>query len=130
MYKTTAKVTVKDNQGKVVATQEYTKIVFEGLSEDDKGKPTGGTDEELLGQAVAYFEAEAGKDQRGVIDLLKELTYGYDLGVKATVRQQLMRAVAGPDKAIEKAIKDYMAARAAMGKPVSEEIARKKIMED
>ena len=130
MYKTQGEVKIKDSQGKVIATQKYDKIVFEGMSEDADGKPTGGSDEELLQAAVAYFIQEVGKDKRAVVEMLKATTYGHDLGEKATVRQSMMRALAGPEKAIDKAVKDYMAARLAMGKPVTEEQARKKVMED
>lgn len=128
MFKTTAKVQVKNQKNEVIASQDYPKVVFEGLTLDEKGKPVGGTPEELLGQAIAFLQAEAGEKGNGVVELLKHATYAYDLGVRAKIRQSLVTASAGPDKAIEKQIKDYMAARAAMGKPVTEEKARERVM--
>lgn len=133
MYKTQAEVKVKDSQGKVIGQQVYDKLVFEGMQADDKGKPTGGTPEELLGQAIGFLQKEVGEKGNGVVEMLKHVTYAYDLGVRAGIRQNLVTALAGPDKAIEKAIKDLMAARAAAGKPITEEAARAKVkalMED
>lgn len=133
MFTTKATVQVKDSQGKVITSQEYDKVVFEGLALDEKGKPTGGTPEELLGAAIEHFQKEAGKDGNGVLELLSAATYANDLGVRAKIRQALVTAIAGPDKAIEKAVKDLMAARAAAGKPISEEAARARVkafMED
>lgn len=130
MFTTNAKVQVKNAKGEVIMSQEYQKTVFEGLKADDKGKPEGGTPEELLGAAIEFFQKQAGEKGNGVVELLKNATYAYDLGERAKIRQQLVTAAAGPDKAIDKAVKDYMAMRAAMGKPVTEEAARKKLMED
>lgn len=128
MFKTTAKVQVKNAQGQVIATQEYNKLVFEGTELTD-GKVTSKEPVEgLLGAAIKFFQDEVGEKGNGVIELLKNATYAYDLGVRAGIRQTLVTAAAGPDKAIEKAIKDLMAARAASGKPITEEIARAKVM--
>lgn len=128
MFLTTAKVQVKDSQGKVIATQEYNKTVFEGTGIDDKGKVIAGAPEAMLGDAIAFFQKEVGEKGNGVVELLRNATYAYDLGVRAGIRQTLVTAAAGPDKAIEKAIKDLMAARAAAGKPLTEEQARAKVM--
>lgn len=127
MINSVATVQVKDNQGKVIAKQDYSKINFEGMALDDKGKPTGGTPEELLSDAIAHFQTKAGENGNGVIELLAAATYAYDLGERAKIRQALVTAVAGPDKAIEKQIKDYMVGRAAVGKPVTEDVARARV---
>lgn len=144
MFKTKATVTVKDNQGKVLITQDYDKVVFGGTQIDAKGNAVGpfgddGTtradnaDEQLVQAAISFYISEAGPSGNGVADMLADLTYAYDLGRRASIRQQLVTAAAGPDKAIEKAIKDLMAARAAAGKPIDEVTARAKVkalMED
>ncbi len=127
MFTTKAEVKVKNSQGVVIATQEYQKVVFEGTSTDGNGKPQGGTPEELLNQALAYF-AQIDPKANALVVLLENVTYANDLGQRAKVRAQLVAAAAGPDKAIDKAIKDFMAARAAAGKPITEEAARVKVM--
>lgn len=132
MFTTNAKVQVKNSKNEVIAEQVYNKTVFEGTSSDDKGKPTyDGNDPNaisgLLRDAVAFFQGQVGEKGNGVIELLKNATYAYDLGERAKIRQQLVTAAAGPDKAIEKAIKDLMSARAAAGKPITVEQARAKM---
>ena len=128
MFTTTAKVQVKNSQGGVIATQEYNKTVFEGLSMDDKGKIVGGSPEELLAQAIGFYQQKIGEKGNGVVALLADATYAHDLGERAKIRQSLVTAVAGPDKAIEKAVKDLMSARAAAGRPITEEAAKAKVM--
>lgn len=130
MFTTQAEVKVKNSQGQVIASQQYSKQVFHGTEEKDGKVVTGeGTSvEKLLGDAIAFFQKEAGEKGNGVIELLKAATYAHDLDVRAGIRQTLVTAAAGPDKAIEKQIKDFMAARAALGKPVTEEVARTRVM--
>jgi len=128
MYKTTAKVQVKNSKGEVILSQEYEKLVFEGTGPDDKGKPTGGEPLELLQAGIDFLQEKVGKAGNGVTELLGYVTYAYDLEARAKIRNALVSNAAGPEKAIEKQIKEYMAARAAMGRPVSEEIARKRVM--
>lgn len=128
MFLTKAKVQVKNDKGAVVASQEYDKTVFEGTGLDDKGNIVPGDAETLLGQAIQWFQEQVGEKGNGVVELLKNATYANDLGKRATIRQMLVAAVAGPEKAIEKSIKDFMAARAAAGKPISEEKARAKVL--
>jgi hypothetical protein len=130
MLTTKAKVTVKNAKGEVIATQEYDKVVFEGLTMTSDGKPTLGDSPEAvstaLGAAIEFYQKASPKGN-GVVDLLKDATYAYDLGVRANIRQSLVTAIAGPDKAIEKMVKDMIAARAAAGKPITEEAARAKV---
>lgn len=128
MFLTKAKVRVKNDKGAVVASQEYDKTVFEGMGTDDKGNMIPGDVETLLGQAIQWFQEQVGETGNGVLELLKNATYANDLGKRAAIRQMLVSAVAGPEKAIEKSIKDFMAARAAAGKPISEEKARAKVL--
>ena len=128
MFNATAKVQVKNTQGQVIASQEYSKVIFEG-TELTEGKVTSKIEvPQLLQAAIAFFQKEVGEKGNGVIELLKNATYAYDLGVRAGIRQTLVTAAAGPEKSIEKAIKDFMAARAAAGKPINEESARAKVM--
>jgi hypothetical protein len=128
MYNTDAEVKVKNSQGAVIATGKYQKVVFEGTSADGNGKPVHtGPPEELLSQAINHFQGLNPKGN-GLIDLLENVTYAYDLGQRAKVRAQLVAAAAGPDKAIDKMVKDFMAGRAAAGKPVTEEVARAKVL--
>ena len=126
MFTKKATVQVKDSKGTVVAKQDYNKVVFEG-TEEVNGKVQGGTAEQLLGDAITFYQNKVGEKGNGLLALLADATYAYDLGERAKIRQTLVTAIAGPDKAIEKAIKDLMAARAAAGKPITEEAARLKI---
>jgi len=135
MYKTKATVNVKGSDGTIIAHQDYDKIVFEGNFEEN-GKPAGGTDPELLKQAIDYVHSTLSKDKDGnvvgsaVREMLSRFTYATDLGMRAGIRQQLLAAVAGPDKAVDKAIATYMTMRAAIGRPVTEEEARAKLLVD
>lgn len=128
MFQTKAEVKVKDGD-KVIATQEYQKVIFHGDSEDANGKVivTSPADK-LLGDAIAFFQAEVGEKGNGVLEMLQHVTYSQDLAKRASIRQTLVQSLEGPEKAISKAIKDLMAARAAAGKPISEEKAREKVM--
>lgn len=126
MFKTSAVVQVKDG-AKVLAKQEYDKIVFHGTSEED-GKVIGGEPTDLLAKAIKYFQEKVGEKGNGVLELLSAVTYAHDLEVRNKLRSGLVAAIAGPEKAIEKSIKDFMAARAAAGRPVTEEVARQKVM--
>jgi hypothetical protein len=134
MFTTDAEVKVKDSQGKVLATQKYNKIIFEGTALDGNGKVTAldaqGAPmpvEYLLKAAIDHFQSLNPKGN-GVVDLLENVTYANDLGARAKVRAQIIAATAGPDKAIDKMVKDFMAGRAAAGKPVTEEVARARVV--
>lgn len=129
MFTHEAKVQVKNGKGEVIASQVYQKVVFHGTARNDKGDVVSTVkDEELLGSALAFFQKEAGEKGNGLIELLDAATYAYDLSRRATIRQSLVTAMEGPEKAIEKTIKDMMAMRAAAGKPISEDVARQKVM--
>lgn len=126
MYTKSAVVTVKDGD-KLIGKQEYQKVIFEGMQADEKGKPTGGTKQELLKACIDFLTGKS-KEGDGVGDLLSYATYAYDLAVRGTIRAAIEKAAEGPDKVIEKTIKDLMAARAAAGKPITEDEARKKVL--
>jgi hypothetical protein len=128
MFTMKAVVKVKNDKGVVIAQQEYDKVVFEGIALLEGKVVTGDNIEQLLGDAIALLQKEAGEDGNGVVEMLKNVTYAHDLGVRASIRQSLVTALEGPDKAIDKSVKNFMAARAAAGKPISEEAARKKVM--
>lgn len=128
MFNITAKVQVK-NGDKVLGDKEYSKVVFEGTGRNDKGEVIGQDNPEaLLGDAIAYFQEQAGEKGNGVVELLKAATYANDLGVRAKIRQTIVAALEGPEKAIEKAVKDLMALRQSIGKPITEDDARKRVM--
>jgi len=127
MFQTTAKVQVK-NGDKVLGEKEYAKVVFEGVGLNEKKEIIPGDAETLLGEAIAYFQEQVGEKGNGVIELLKNATYANDLGQRNKLRATIVASLEGPEKAIEKMIKDFMAARQAAGKPISEEAARAKVM--
>jgi len=127
MFQTTAKVQVK-NGDKLLGEKEYSKVVFEGTGLTDKKEIVPGDPEVLLGEAIAYFQAQVGEKGNGVVELLKNATYANDLGQRNKIRATIVASLEGPEKSIDKAVKDFMAARQASGKPISEEAARAKIM--
>lgn len=127
MFLTDAKVQVK-NGDKLIAEKVYQKVVFEGTGLNEKKEIIAGDPETLLGDALAYFQKKVGEKGNGVLALLAAATYANDLNERNKIRQSLVAAAEGPEKAIEKAIKDFMAARQAAGKPVTEEVARTKVM--
>jgi hypothetical protein len=107
-----AKVTLVVGEGdaKKEFTREYQKTVFETASD-----------------VISALQVP-----EKVEDLIGALNYGFDLKVRAKIRQQLEKETAGPDRAIEKAIKSLMDARAAAGKPITRERAEQlyKIMQE
>lgn len=129
MFTETAKVQVKD--GKTVkGEQTYSKVRFAPDSKDTaeaKAYFEGKAPTDLLKDAIAFLQAERPK-QNGMVELLREAEYAYDLGKRNKIRQSILSGLEGPEKAIEKAIADLMKARQAMGKPISEEKARAMVM--
>lgn len=63
-------------------------------------------------------------DDKTAKSILNDWHYGQDLRAKSEVRNAILAEVAGPEKAFEKSVKDFMKLREANGKPVSEEKAR------
>lgn len=71
-------------------------------------------------------------DEKATKQVLSDYLYGFDLRRKAEVRNAILSEAAGPEKAFEKAVKDFMKLRETMGKPITEEKAREivKLMQD
>jgi hypothetical protein len=63
-------------------------------------------------------------DEKTVKQVISDWHYGQDLRSKSEIRNAILAEVAGPEKAFEKSVKDFMKLREANGKPVSEEKAR------
>jgi hypothetical protein len=57
--------------------------------------------------------------------LLSNLNYGTDLKLRVKVRNEILAEQAGPEKSFNKLVADIIKNRAALGKPVTEEQARK-----
>jgi hypothetical protein len=64
------------------------------------------------------------QDEKQAKQVLSDWHYGQDLRAKAEVRNLILQESAGPEKAFEKSVQDYMKLRKANGKPVTEERAR------
>jgi hypothetical protein len=123
MTRTTATVRVKadtDIGKKVVGEQIYQKIVF--------GEPKEAKPEELLRDAIGFLQKEAGEKGNGVLELLNHVTYSYDLGQRSTIRQAIVAAIEGPEKAIERTIDNICKTFALTGREISREAARAFLM--
>ncbi len=101
-------VTVRDltgSDGKKLEPIEkaYTKTIFE-------------TVDDVLS---ALQNADSAKDT------ISLLNYAKDLKLRAIVRATILTENEGPGKAIDRLVKDILKMRAAVGKPVTEEVARK-----
>ena len=90
-----------------------------------------GESKRTVSREVKYSKLETADDVLGLLndpktlaELLGDVNYARNLGARSKVRQAIMSTEAGPDKAIEKAIKDMVKARAAVGKPITEEQAK------
>ena|ERR1017187_7068239 len=64
-------------------------------------------------------------DEKSAKSVINDWHYGQDLREKASVRNAILAEQAGPEKAFEKSVKDFMKLREANGKPVTEENARR-----
>ena len=125
MFYTTKTVEVNNVTPKL--EREYQKVVFNGVEEDAKGKPTGGNAEELLSATIEFFKTKMeGDEEKAVREILRHVTYAYDLDVRNDVRNDMTSG--GPEKAIERQIKAYMSGREKAGKPVTEAVARKRVL--
>ncbi len=60
-------------------------------------------------------------DEKTAQSLIADWYYGQDLRTKSEVRQAILQENENPEKSIEKLAKDLFKARAANGKPISEE---------
>lgn len=65
------------------------------------------------------------QDEKKAKQAIKDLNYGSDLKAKSEVRNAIISESAGPEKAFEKAVKEFMKLREANGNPVTEEQSRK-----
>lgn len=79
------------------------------------------TADDVLGFLTSAKEAD-------LKSFLKSLNYGINLDARSEVRQTLQTKVAGPDKAVNKAVETLVKAMAALGVPFTEEQARAQIM--
>ena len=64
-------------------------------------------------------------DEKSAKGVINDWHYGQDLREKAAIRNSILAEQAGPEKAFEKSVKDFMKLREANGKPVTEEAARR-----
>jgi|ERR1035441_4258903 hypothetical protein len=64
-------------------------------------------------------------DEKSAKSVINDWFYGMDLHAKADIRNAILAEQAGPEKAFEKSVKDFMKLREANGKPVTEENARR-----
>lgn len=86
---------VGEGDAKKEFTKDYQKVIFETAAD-----------------IVGWLQ-----DAEKAPSVIAALNYGYDLKQRAKVRQQLESTSAGPEKALEKLIKNIQAARTALGKP-------------
>lgn len=97
-------ITVKGSEGDKEFTETYQQIVRDSVSVDD-----------IL---TMLQNPETAKQ------VIFDWFYGQDLRAKAVVRNSILNKAAGPDRAFEKSVKDFIKLREANGKPISEERAR------
>lgn len=64
------------------------------------------------------------QDEKQAKQVISDWHYGQDLRAKAAVRNAILSENAGPEKAFEKSVKDFMKLRESLGKPISEDKAR------
>lgn len=100
-------------EGKTVASQDVT-LVAEVSSVAD---------------ALEYVKATF-RPENAAEHFLADWIRGVNLRVQNTTRGALVAANEGPEKAQNKAIADLVKARAAMGRPISEERARAIVLGD
>lgn len=61
----------------------------------------------------------------GLSKILADLNYGWDLKQRSVVRQRILDTQTGPEKAVEKLVKDLIKVYGTMGKTLSPEAAMK-----
>ena len=67
-------------------------------------------------------------DESKLKDLIAAANYGFNLKARAKVSQQIKSENAGPENSINKMVKDMVKARTVLGRPISEEDARKVVL--
>ncbi len=67
-------------------------------------------------------------DEEKLKELLAAANYGYNLKARAKVSQQIKQENAGPENSINKMVKDMVKMFAAMGKTITEDDARKRVL--
>lgn len=104
---------MKNDQGTVTVSigdkefsKGYTKKIYE-------------TADDVLGEL---------QDEKALKTVIDNLNYATDLKLRAKVRADILSESAGPEKAVDKMVKDMVKMRAAVGKPITEEQARKIIL--
>lgn len=122
----TVEVKSKDAQGNEKVEKGAVKYPYFESSEDILSYLGDST-----GEAVEFTLAD-GKTKVKVAPKMKEvldaLNYGVNLKARVVVRNEIQARLEGPDKAINKQVADFIKARAAVGKPVTEEQARKFVL--
>ena len=97
-------------------------------------KDTQGKDVEFE-RPVTYNELEtvddvlaAAQNPDSLANLIAAANYGFNLKARAVVSAAIKQENAGPEVAINRAVKQLVANRAKFGKPISETDARAKVM--
>ena len=90
---------------------------------------------EGITRAVSYSQLETQDDclnmlqtPEGLKSLIAAANYGFNLKARSAVRQAILETEGGPDKAIDKMVKDLIKARQVVGKPITEGAAREMVL--
>lgn len=67
-------------------------------------------------------------EESGLSEILKLINFGLEAKERTSIRQKTLAKNAGPENSINKAVAQVMKALEAMGKPISEADARKRVM--
>ena len=106
--------------------QDCTVTVGLGKNPDGTAKEVSRTYKQVVKSSVKNDDILALlSDEKTAAQLISDWHYGSDLRAKATVRAAILEVEAAPEATFEKEVKSFMKARAANGKPVTEEQARK-----
>lgn len=68
------------------------------------------------------------KSDESAKELIAAANYGFNLKARSKVTQTIKQENAGPEASINKMVKDMVKARATLGRPISEEDARKTVL--
>lgn len=95
-----------------------------------------GDSERIVEREVTYNEVENADDVLAILqnedqakDFFKSANYGINLRARSIVSAAIKDTESGPEKAIEKMVKDMIKARAALGRPITEANAIAKVKE-